>query len=173
MKQAFLRWLDGETELLGALPESTEDHDLGRSELRELTKEERRDCRGALERAIREGSLLAHEAVAFEYQGFDVVIPANMALDRPFVWLERAGRYRVELGEFDVGNLIRIDNRLDSLASVLEDIEGDLGELDAREVSLRRELAEEKDYDERAMQLREALKDLDEKLGVGEYERGR
>ena len=42
MKQAFLRWLDGETELLGALPESTEDHDLGRSELRELTKEERR-----------------------------------------------------------------------------------------------------------------------------------
>ena len=34
-------------------------------------------------------------------------------------------------------------------------------------------MAEDKDYDERVIQLREALKDLDKKLGVGEYERGR
>lgn len=54
------------------------------------------------------------------YRGFDIVLPANMAPEKPYVWLSRQGKYYVELGDTEIGNLVRIDNFLDTLDNHLE-----------------------------------------------------
>ena len=55
------------------------------------------------------------ERTLMTYQGFEIVLPVNMNLEKPYVWLQKNGRYYVELGDTELGILVRIDNCLDKL----------------------------------------------------------
>ena len=130
------------------------------------SKEERRSVREALECAIPENSLKTEEEILLEYRGFDIVLPSGMSEEKPFIWLCRAGRYFVELGESSGGYLARIDNFIDKIDKHREKLQGALDELTTREGLIRSALDEPDNYSEKIEQLKARLKHIDKKLGV-------
>ncbi len=72
----------------------------------------RGDIRKRLFTAIRENELITAESKLMEYRGFDIILPANMKKEKRFIWQQRAGRYYVELGDTEVGGLIRLARRM-------------------------------------------------------------
>ena len=101
-----------------------------------------------------------------EYRGFKVILPANMREENPFVWLQRVGRYYVELGDTEVGGLIRIDNFLDSLEQHIDRLTDNLVSISARREHINLELLKNESYTEEIEELKERLEKLDKKLGV-------
>ena len=128
--------------------------------------EYRKQVRSLLCSALREHELQPHEKELLTYRGFRIVLPANMSCRHPFVWAARAGRYYVELGDTETGNLIRIDNRLDTLDTYLEQLHSSLRDLLCKQGELRAELASADEYSEQIAHYREKLERLDKKLGV-------
>ena len=106
------------------------------------------------------------ESELFSYRGFSVILPVNMAQDKPFIWLKRSGRYRVDMGESEEGYLTRIDNFLKSLDKREAEIDEEISNLNERSIELSVELAKEEDYAEQIEWLRGRLEELDEELGV-------
>ena len=53
--------------------------------------EKRKLLRVTLFNAVKNNELQIKERTAFEYCGFKIILPANMAKGKPFVWLEREG----------------------------------------------------------------------------------
>ena len=100
------------------------------------------------------------------YRGFDVVLPANMILEKPYVWLSRQGKYYVELGDTEIGNLVRIDNYLDTLDNHLEKLKIGLSKLTEKEIELKAELAKDENYSEQIEKYSAEVEKLDKKLGV-------
>lgn len=129
-------------------------------------KEIRRQLRKTLFAAVAANELETSERVAMEYQGFEVVLPSNMSREKPFVWLQRQGRYYVELGEAEVGYLIRLDNMLEGLPTHKKKLEKNLREMEQRQIALQTELQKKEDYTDAIAACREKLKKLDKKLGV-------
>lgn len=106
------------------------------------------------------------EKTLMNYRGFDLILPANMTREKPFVWLKRKGRYYVELGDTDVGNLIRIDNFLDELPAHREKLEDGLARLQEKELQLKEELKKDDGLSDEIGTCRRRLEELDGKLGV-------
>ena len=79
------------------------------------------------------------------------------------VWLSRRGKYYVELGDTEIGNLMRIDHALDMLDGHLETLKTGLSKLTEKEAELKAELAKEESYSE---QIENEVEKLDKKLGV-------
>lgn len=100
------------------------------------------------------------------YRGFYVVLPANMSQEKPYVWLIRHGKYYVELGDTEIGNLVRIDNYLDTLENHLEKLNVGLAKLQERELDLKKELAKDENYGEQIEHYRKEVEKLDKELGV-------
>ena len=101
-----------------------------------------------------------------DYCGFKVILPANMFIEKPFVYLERSGRYYVELGESSKGVMVRLYNCLEGLDERLERLRDRLNEIRTREKAIKEELAKDTDYSDRISETLDRLKNLDEKLGV-------
>ena len=129
-------------------------------------KEIRRQIRKTVFDAVCANELSAKESILMTYQGFRICLPTNMSREKPFVWLQRQGRYYVELGDSEVGCLIRIDNAIESLPEHLEKLESDLAEMEQREAALRAELEKNEDFTDAISACREKLAKLDKKLGV-------
>lgn len=89
-----------------------------------------------------------------------------MTLERPYIYLTRKGKYFVELGDNEIGNLIRIDNYLDTLTEHINSLKKTLFELINREKELTIELNKNEDFTEQIKIYKEKVKTLDEKLGV-------
>ena len=106
-------------------------------------KETRRQIRKTVYDAVCANSLATKETVLMTYQGFQIVLPTNMSKEKPYVWLQREGRYYVELGDSEVGCLIRLDNALEGLPTHLEKLEKNLVEMGQREIALQSELQKE------------------------------
>ena len=100
------------------------------------------------------------------YRGFDIVLPANMILEKPYVWLSRQGKYYVELGDTEIGNLVRIYNFLDTLDNHLEKLKIGLSKLTEKEIELKAELAKDENYSEQIEKYSAEVEKLDKKLGV-------
>ncbi len=115
---------------------------------------------------IRENELKTAESNLMEYRGFTIVLPANMKKEKPFVWLQRAGRYYVELGDTEVGGLIRIDNFLENLDAHIEKLCKRLSDLRDKDNQIRAELERRESYTEKIEELKDQLERLDKKLGV-------
>lgn len=116
--------------------------------------------------AIREHVLETKEKTLTSYRGFDIVLPANMTLEKPYVWLKKSGKYYVELGDTDIGNLIRIDNYLDSLEDHLSKLMLNLEKLREKEKDIRFELSKDESYTDQIETYKNKVKKLDKKLGV-------
>ena len=139
------------------------------SEKKRIT-EERRLLREKIEEAVRNNLFNPEERTLTSYRGFKIVLPANMIADEPFVFVTRKGRYNVDLGDNEAGNLIRIDNRLDTLHDLLDKYEYALTLLQNREQDLRRELEDKEDYSKEIEYYRKEVERLDKELGVDEDE---
>ena len=82
------------------------------------------------------------------------------------VWLSRRGKYYVELGDTEIGNLMRIDHALDMLDGHLETLKTGLLKLTEKEAELKAELAKEESYSEQIEKYSAEVERLDKKLGV-------
>ena len=110
--------------------------------------------------------LASAERTLLTYDGFQIILPANMLKEKPFVWVQRAGRYYLELGESDVGGLIRIDNLLDGLSDRCGTLREALRRMEERGAAIRAELARKESYNDEIELYREKVEKLDERLGV-------
>lgn len=129
-------------------------------------KEERKALREQIHSAVLNNELETKERILLAYQGFDVILPANMKKDKPFIWLKREGRYCVELGDSEIGDLIRIDNFLDGFPAYIEKQNGILKEKKQRQKAIREELREKKTYLEEITELQRRIEEIDIELGV-------
>ena len=135
---------------------------------REYSKEERRELREKLAEAIKAHAQSPEaDAIAMNYQGFDVVLPEGMSADRPYLWLKREGKYFIELGgDSGFGAIIRIDNFFERFVEHLQKISKELNGLRDKENALKEELTRKDNYAERIDVLKEKIEKLDRKLGV-------
>ena len=133
---------------------------------RKLEKEERKELREQLYEAVSNNVLMPEETVLMNYQGFDIVLPANMVSNKPFVWLQKNGRYYLELGETETGGIIRIDNFFEKFDKHLEKLETGYEQLLIREEAIKTELSKKEDYDSIIEDIKTRLQDIDKKLGV-------
>ena len=141
-------------------PPATETH------LKKEEAERRKVLREYIASAVRDYALETREKILMNYRGFDIVLPANMALEKPYVWLSRQGKYYVELGDTEIGNLVRIDNFLDTLDNHLEKLKIGLSKLTEKEIELKAELAKDENYSEQIEKYSAEVEKLDKKLGV-------
>lgn len=136
------------------------------NKLKKEEVEKRKELRETIGNAVRDNVLQTAENPLVVYRGFAVVLPTNMTAERPYIWLVRSGRYYVELGDADVGNLIRIDNALDTLSDRLNAFKKGLSDLDVRKNDIKAELSKDEGYADQIEYYRNKVNELDEKLGA-------
>ncbi|MBE6807654.1 MAG: hypothetical protein E7527_06605 [Ruminococcaceae bacterium] len=132
----------------------------------EYDQNQRREIRAALYEGVQRHVLMQREDVWMTYQGFEVVFPPNMTAETPYVWLRGNGQYYVELGDTEVGGLIRLDNFLDNLEGHLTKLEEGLQALENRQAQVAQELSKREDYRKTIEGIRCDLERIDKKLGV-------
>lgn len=110
--------------------------------------------------------LKTKESYLTDYCGFKIILPANMLLIKPYVYLERQGRYYVELGESDKGVTVRLYHCLEGLAERLDKLKARLSETLERQKNIETELAKDVDYSEEIAELKIKMEKIDKKLGV-------
>lgn len=128
--------------------------------------EMRKELRRKIYEAVRDNELKSEEMEMISYEGFKIILPANMKKEKPFIWLKRSGKYYVELGDSDVGTLVRIDNFIANLEVYIEKLRKSLTELTDREKSIRNELDRKISYSEKIDNLKNQLDNIDKELGV-------
>lgn len=130
----------------------------------------RQKLREKIGAAVKENVLKKQERLLTVYRGFRIVLPSNMICEKPAVWLERKGRYYVELGDTDTGNLVRIDHVLDRMDSRLIRMQETLAAMRREEAELRETLKKKENFTDQIEACRKKLEDLDQRLGVDQNE---
>ena len=133
---------------------------------REYDKLERKALRERVFMALSDNELSIREHVVDSYQGFAVIIPANMLKAKPFLYLAKNGRYYVEMGLSETGVVVRLDNCLDGLGAHLEKLKENLSNLYQRKTDIETELEKKGGYAEKIEVLKKELHEIDERLGV-------
>jgi hypothetical protein len=126
----------------------------------------RNTLREILQQKLLENILNREERLLFNYQGCQVILPPNMIAEKPFVFLKGQGRYLVELGGTETGNLVRIDNRLNTLKDFVSDQKDEFKKLRARQNELENELAKKESFADEIAVLKAQLEKIDIELGV-------
>lgn len=130
--------------------------------------ERRNAVRDCLNEGLASHVMNIYEKKLMSYRGFDVILPSNMDKDKPYIFLSHAGRYRVNLGNSVVGNLMRIDNFLDGFAEFcsknVSELETLIRDMQETELALK---SMQNGYSDRIEKQRKKLNRLDKKLGVG------
>ena len=126
----------------------------------------RRDFRERLYKELHEHILETTEKKFDDYCGFEIWLPANMMKLKPFVWLVGAGKYYVELGSTETGNLIRIDNYLDSLEKHYGKLKDALTKFQNRKADLEKDLKNKENYADKIEFYKSEVARLDELLEV-------
>ena len=128
--------------------------------------EERKFIRTTIHQAIKGNVLETKERKFIKYRGFDIILPTNMKSEKPYVWLQNNGRYYVELGDTEVGNLVRIDNYLNNLNDHLKELEESLEKQQTKLRDIKTNLSKDENFYDQINHYRKLVEELDEKLGV-------
>ena len=128
--------------------------------------EERKIIRTTIHQAIKENVLETKERKFMKYRGFDIILPANMKSEKSYVWLQNNGRYYVELGDTEVGNLVRIDNYLNNLSDHLKELEESLEKQQTKLSDTN--LSKDENFYDQINHYKKQVEELDEKLGVND-----
>ncbi|MBE6727286.1 MAG: hypothetical protein E7562_01415 [Ruminococcaceae bacterium] len=152
-----------QSELIAKCMEDIEFYNIHR---KEYEKEERKGIRASIFNAVKDNVLMQKETPLITYQGFDIILPANMTPEKPFVWLQKNSRYYVELGDTEIGGLIRIDNFLDSLPEHISKLKNGYTELCNKQLAIKAELSKKENYTDKIEEMKQRLEKLDKKLGV-------
>lgn len=143
-----------------------EDMEFFLAQTEKLKREERKELRQRLYEAVQNNTLERAERFLMDYRGFGVYLPNNMLSEKPFVWLQRKGRYLVELGEAEISYLSRVDHILEALPKHLDKLMEALQNLENRLANVRTELQKDEDYGDRLQKCRNSLRRIDKELGV-------
>ena len=135
---------------------------------REFDFEERKDLRSAIYEAVMDNVLQPVERTFMPYQGFEIILPANMLAEKPYVWLQGDGKYYVELGDSERGMMVRIDNFLEELKTLALKFTDELADLSLERERIRMELEKDESYVDKIEELKAEIKRLDKELGVTE-----
>lgn len=128
--------------------------------------EKRRALREWLYMAIRANERKPVETPFEQFRGFRIVLPANMQKEKPFLWLQRTGRYYVELGDSAAGYLTRIGYFLEHLDAHIAKMEETREKLVKKGADIRAELAKKESFTDEIKALTEEIEAIDKKLGV-------
>lgn len=131
-------------------------------------KEERKNLRDRLFVLLNQHECQTKERAVMSYRGFEIVLPAGMTKQKPFVYLVRNGRYRLELGTSQKGLMVRIDFFLDHFEKQTEKIASNLTLLEKREKDIISELSKTSDYTEWIQRLKDEIDSIDKELGFNE-----
>lgn len=134
--------------------------------LKKEEAEKRKTLREYITSAVKSYALETREKKLMTYRGFEIVLPANMTHEKPYIWLTRQGKYYVELGDTEIGNLVRIDNYLDTLDDHLEKLKTCLSKLTEKEIELKAELAKDENYSEQIEKYKAEVEKIDKNLEV-------
>lgn len=134
--------------------------------LKKEEAEKRKTLREYITSAVKSYALETREKTLMTYRGFEIVLPANMTYEKPYIWLTRQGKYYVELGDTEIGNLVRIDNYLDTLDEHLEKLKTGLSKLTEKEIELKAELAKDENYSEQIEKYKAEVEKIDKNLEV-------
>lgn len=134
--------------------------------LKKEEAEKRKTLREYITSAVKSYALETREKTLMTYRGFEIVLPANMTHEKPYIWLTRQGKYYVELGDTEIGNLVRIDNYLDTLDEHLEKLKTGLSKLTEKEIELNAELAKDENYSEQIEKYKAEVEKIDKNLEV-------
>lgn len=133
----------------------------------ELSKNDRRMINRIVFDAVRnKGSISKEACIAKDCCGFKIIYPKFINPDQPHIWLERNGRYKVEIGDSERGVMMRIENAINSLPDKLENYRKSKDALVQRKEALEKELRNINYYSEEIEFYHELIKDYDRKLGV-------
>ena len=132
----------------------------------EYDKTMRKEMRMKIYDAIVQNELSSEEVAVCSYRGFDVIIPTNMTKQKPFVYLERSGRYRVDMSLSETGTLVRVDNFINNIGEYNDNLVNRLNALKVRESEIKAELQTKDSYADTIEELRLELKRIDSELGV-------
>ena len=98
------------------------------------------------------------------YCGFKIIYPAYMTADKPYVYIEKNGRYTVEMGESDKGIMTRIDNAIARIPELHESFIKSRDALVNRQDDIKTEIKNIKFYNEEIEFYNELLEEIDKKL---------
>lgn len=132
----------------------------------EYTPEERKEFRTRIYAATHKDEPTVEEVTVVTYQGFEVVVPKNVSVVHPVVFLRRSGSYMIELGSSDIGGMARLDGCLNDLQKRLDNLVKMLDDLNSKKNFMEKELARKNDYRDEIEKCRERLADIDHRLGV-------
>lgn len=129
--------------------------------------ESRKEIRRKISDAIR-NVVTAREEFVIEdnYCGFKIIYPAYMTADKPYVYLEKNGRYTVEMGESDKGIMTRIDNAIARIPELHQSFVKSRNALIKRQNDIKTEIENIKFYNEEIDFYNELLEEIDKKLEV-------
>ena len=131
-----------------------------------MEKEERAKLSTYIFDAVMENVMQDGERTLLNYKGFDIILPKDMPKEKPYIYIERTGRYYTEIGNSAKGVMIRIDNCIDGLDKRAVRLENDYEQLLVNHKNIEDELAKDENYDERILETKETLANIDKKLGV-------
>lgn len=129
---------------------------------------DRREMGAQILSALANNELKPEETFLFRYQGLDVYLPAHMLRENAGVWLCGSGRYYVEIGESELGAVVRLDHVLDGLAARAEALERQAAAMEERRRDMEQALGRTVDYSGPIAELEKRLEKIDRKLGVEE-----
>lgn len=132
----------------------------------EYTNEERREIRESIDLVIKSNAYKMVETEILTYRGFKVVAPTGMIPLSPYVWLIRRGKYIIELADSELGNLVRIDNFIDSFKKHISKLIKGLDTLTGRKEYIEQVLAAPDPYSDKIEELQARLARIDKRLGV-------
>ena len=125
----------------------------------------RKKIRKKVSDAIRNVVTAREEFVIEEnYCGFKIIYPAYMTADRPYVYIEKNGRYTVEMGESDKGIMTRIDNAIAKIPELHNSFIKSRDALLKRQEDIKAEIENIKFYNEEIEFYNELLEEIDKKL---------
>ena len=137
------------------------------NKMKPADSEERKNVRTRVADAIRNVVTEREEYVIVDdYCGFRIIYPAYMTADKPYVYLERNGRYTVEMGDADRGIVARIDNVISRIHEFRDAYVRSRNALEKKQADIIVELENIKFYNEEISFYRDLLADIDKKLEV-------
>lgn len=127
---------------------------------------ERKRLREELHQALAAHILETKERPLFSLCGFSVVLPTGMTRDKLGAWLQRSGRYYVNLSGKETGDLVRLEHALENLPRQLKKWEKNIFSIQNKALHIKEELQRQESFTKQIEACRKELKILDQKLGV-------
>ena len=95
-----------------------------------------------------------------------MILGINEPKEKPHLYLQKIGRYYVEIGESEKGVIIRLDNCLEGLSDRYMRLQGSYEQLCRNRQHIVDELSKDEDYEEKINSVKTKLEEIDKKLGV-------